>query len=388
MAEYTPIYVKPYEQWKELPTKETLVTKKVLEQYDKTFEHIEGYLNQNPISSGSNGGSTGDFNKALENKVDKVDGKGLSSNDFTNNEKLKLDGISAGADVSVNADWNAASGKSQILNKPTNLSDFQNDSGFVDKAVSDLSNYYLKSQTYTQEEINQRISAIPKFAIEVVESLPVENISPTTIYLLLSGSSIDTDLYTEYIYANSSWEKLGTQTVDLSNYLTKTGDSKDNIVTFVTSDTNTVSEWTDFDTLQPQEKHSTLLNKISVMAKNLRFLWKLIGSNDISGIADGTITGALVTQNSNFSESKYNLGDAINLQTGTFMVPADGYIFLSSWTENVAAYVDVFGKVAINIMRHTGDIGGSYNSLFVKKGMKCNISLGSGDVKAAFFPLV
>ena len=34
-------------------------------------------------------------------------------------DKTKLDGIQAGAEVNVNADWNASSGDAQILNKPT-----------------------------------------------------------------------------------------------------------------------------------------------------------------------------------------------------------------------------------------------------------------------------
>jgi hypothetical protein len=52
-------------------------------------------------------------------KVDKVTGKGLSTNDYTTAEKNKLAGIQAGAEVNVNADWNATSGDAQILNKPT-----------------------------------------------------------------------------------------------------------------------------------------------------------------------------------------------------------------------------------------------------------------------------
>jgi hypothetical protein len=36
-------------------------------------------------------------------------------------DKTKLDGIEAGAEVNVNADWNATSGDAQILNKPTSL---------------------------------------------------------------------------------------------------------------------------------------------------------------------------------------------------------------------------------------------------------------------------
>ena len=52
-------------------------------------------------------------------KVDKVTGKGLSTNDYTTVEQTKLAGIAAGAEVNVNADWNAVSGDAQILNKPT-----------------------------------------------------------------------------------------------------------------------------------------------------------------------------------------------------------------------------------------------------------------------------
>lgn len=37
----------------------------------------------------------------LENKVDKVPGKGLSTNDYTDTEKAKLSGIAEGAEVNV-----------------------------------------------------------------------------------------------------------------------------------------------------------------------------------------------------------------------------------------------------------------------------------------------
>lgn len=54
-------------------------------------------------------------------KVDKVDGKGLSANDYTTNEKNKLAGIANGAEVNVQADWNEANSSSDafIKNKPT-----------------------------------------------------------------------------------------------------------------------------------------------------------------------------------------------------------------------------------------------------------------------------
>ena len=58
---------------------------------------------------------------ALNGKQNTEAGKGLSAEDFTSAFKLKLEGIAANAEVNVNADWTAASGDAQILNKPTDL---------------------------------------------------------------------------------------------------------------------------------------------------------------------------------------------------------------------------------------------------------------------------
>ena len=54
-------------------------------------------------------------------KVDKVDGKGLSTNDYTSAEKTKLSGIAAGAEVNVQADWSQTTSTADdyIKNKPT-----------------------------------------------------------------------------------------------------------------------------------------------------------------------------------------------------------------------------------------------------------------------------
>ena len=49
-----------------------------------------------------------------------------NTNAFTDAEKTKLSGIAAGAEVNVNADWNATSGDAQILNKPTIPSAYTN----------------------------------------------------------------------------------------------------------------------------------------------------------------------------------------------------------------------------------------------------------------------
>lgn len=54
-----------------------------------------------------------------------------TDNNYTTAEKNKLEGIAAGAEVNVNADWNAVDGDAFILNKPTNVSEFINDIGYL-----------------------------------------------------------------------------------------------------------------------------------------------------------------------------------------------------------------------------------------------------------------
>lgn len=73
---------------------------------------------------------------------------------------------------------------------------------------------------YTKEEVNNLVGKIPKFDIQVVDVLPSSNISKTTVYLVPSGDETD-NIYTEYIYVSKAWEKLGTQSVDLSDYYNK-----------------------------------------------------------------------------------------------------------------------------------------------------------------------
>lgn len=83
-----------------------------------------------------------------------------TDNNYTSDEKSKLSGIEAGAEANVQSDWSEADNSKDdfIKNKPTKVSDFQNDSGFITKDVNDLMNYYKKSETYTQTEINNSLS--------------------------------------------------------------------------------------------------------------------------------------------------------------------------------------------------------------------------------------
>ena len=54
--------------------------------------------------------------------------------------------------------------------------------------------------------------------MEVVDSLPTENIDSKTIYLVQTGSE---GTYEMFVYVNSEWREVGSTEVDLSNYATK-----------------------------------------------------------------------------------------------------------------------------------------------------------------------
>ena len=143
----------------------------------------------------------------LSNKVDKVNGKGLSTNDYTSNEKTKLAGIAAGAEVNVNADWNASTGDAAILNKPTipsKVSDLTNDSGF--QTSSDVSS-----------AITTALANYTSISYSLVQSLPATG-EAGVIYLVANSHGTG-DVYDEYIYFNNAFEKIGNTAVDMSGYV-------------------------------------------------------------------------------------------------------------------------------------------------------------------------
>jgi hypothetical protein len=80
----------------------------------------------------------------LDGKVDKITGKGLSTEDYTTSEKSKLSGIQSGAEVNIQSDWNQTDNAQDdfIKNKPV-TSSFSGSllSFFLFAGASDISGY-------------------------------------------------------------------------------------------------------------------------------------------------------------------------------------------------------------------------------------------------------
>lgn len=128
-----------------------------------------------------------------------------------------------------NAKYYMEQAKQQTGGIPTKVSELENDVGYITKSVSNLTNYYDKT------DVDKKIDEIPK--------------------------------------------------TDLTNYLTKTGDGSNLTAAF--------EEATTLDELTTGEKLSSIFGKLKLAVKNLKSLISLIGTTDISTIGDGTITGGL-----------------------------------------------------------------------------------------------
>ena len=84
------------------------------------------------------------------------------------------------------------------------------------------------------------------------------------------------------------------------------GDTAENTATFTSSDVadGSASAWTNVSKLSSGEKHSSIFKKVSQMFKNVRYLYKMLGTTDISKIGNGTCTGAISSLNSSLA-NKY-----------------------------------------------------------------------------------
>ena len=104
-----------------------------------------------------------------------------------------------------------------------------------------------------------------------------------------------------------------------NNKLNKTGDSANNTVTFTSGDSTSPTGWADIVKVASGETHASLLRKFSLAVKNLRYLYKMLGSTDISSISDGTVTGILSFLKSSLdtTNSNFNVGYGIMTSDNT-----------------------------------------------------------------------
>ena len=162
--------------------------------------------------------------------------------DSNNSVKDKIDEYEAIIPSSASSS-NKLATVTDLPTVPTKTSDLTNDSGFITNVVNDLTNYYLKTQTYTKTEVDTLIGAISTMHFEVVQSLPTTNIKTNVIYLVPRTEPETSNTYDEYINLDGTtagYEKIGSTDIDLSDYVTTT-DLNTALVNYTTTtDLNTL----------------------------------------------------------------------------------------------------------------------------------------------------
>ena len=130
--------------------------------------------------------------------------------------------------------------KSEI---PTKVSELTNDSNYMTKTETntllnskqDKGDYALKSEIPTKvssltndaeyqtvTDVASMIASIPQFEMKIVDALPLQG-QRMVLYLVTKTSASGDNIYDEYIWieSTSSFEIIGSTTVDLSDYATK-----------------------------------------------------------------------------------------------------------------------------------------------------------------------
>lgn len=130
--------------------------------------------------------------------VQKAKGKRLSSNDYTNVDKAKVDAIPDNPKYTdTTYDLSKYATKQEV---PTKLSQLTNDENFK-----------------TEAEIQSMIEKASSLKKEVVTSLPTTG-KDDVIYLVKDSKGKDNNNYLEYLWLNGKYELIGSTQVDLSGY--------------------------------------------------------------------------------------------------------------------------------------------------------------------------
>lgn len=227
---------------------------------------------------------------------------------------------SAGTGLNLNGTTfsidNTVALKSEI---PTATSQLNNDSGFIDNTVSDLTNYYTKTETYTQGEVNGLINSI-------------------TVPTKTSDLQNDSGFITASDYASSSVGgtiKVGSGlAIDADGVLSATGGGGptytagtgiDIASDVISVDNTTVPYFSDLATVATTGDYSDLLNTPTIPAAQVNSDW-----NASSGVAQilnkptiPTVNNATLTIQENGSQVATFTANASSNVTANIAVPVN-----------------------------------------------------------------
>ena len=154
---------------------------------------------------------------------------------------------------------------------------------------------------------------------------------------------------TLYIAKKASAGVLPTDTeywmlaVDMTGKLDTTGDTENNTVTFESGDEADPTAWENVTVLSSKEKHSSLLKKISTMFSNVRYLYKLLGTTDISAL--GTVTQALANLDGNVGDIKGIISSLADCSAATVAGYAADALAVKELNSNLKTKVGIISVI-------------------------------------------
>lgn len=116
-----------------------------------------------------------------------------------------------------------------------------------------------------------------------------------------------------------------------------TWDSAEETITFTSDDDaqGNATSWTSVPLIESGEKHKSIFNKFTTMVKNIRYLYNMLGTTDISSIGSGTVTSALGNLNTRVGSLNDAFVNKFVRETQTFS--CGSLATLSTYTANVAS---------------------------------------------------
>ena len=200
------------------------------------------------------------LNTKFEGKVDKDGNKVLSDVNFTSAYESKLNSlenytlptasaetlggikVGAGLTISEQGTLSATGGGTadsvdweNVQDKPTTIAGYGiTDASIFNKTITLGSNSVTvptnnneltngagyQTASEVQSAITEAIGDITGFEFQIVEELP--GTGENGVIYLISNSRTGQNIYDEYIWTGTGYEKIGTTDVDLSNYWSKT----------------------------------------------------------------------------------------------------------------------------------------------------------------------
>lgn len=260
-------------------------------------------------------------------------------------------------------DLNTGTSLTTMVWSPSVLATWLSGKNYITNSVSNLTNYYKKTETYTQAEVNSLIGGISGFSYVIAASTSAVTNPQSNVLYLIGPTGTGTDKYEEYVYPNSTagWTKIGDTSIDLSGYVNTLATSgSGNYVASLSKSGNTITA-----------TYGTLPTAPSVVTSSANGLAPMFSSgNKTSSSSSNTyyflgITGSTLKWYSlpanAFNDHQYSAGLGLKLASGVFKLNTDTGTDVTFDTdhpgitpEDTVTWGSAIGDYGVNLTIDTG----------------------------------